>query len=60
MPSDESDPAAASELDAALSELMAQTRKEPVSKELRELAARLEAALNKARIAHDGLSEESC
>ena len=37
------------ELDKALSELLAQTEKEPVSPRLRELAKRLEAALEDAR-----------
>jgi len=37
------------ELDKALAELLEQTRKEPISPRLRELAERLAKALDKAR-----------
>ncbi|MFD1881164.1 hypothetical protein [Paracoccus pacificus] len=59
MPGDEGDPIVATELDAMLSALLIQAKKEPISKELRELAARLEAALQNARTAGNGLVEES-
>lgn len=49
MANGESGPLVDPELDKALSELLAQTEKEPISPRLRELAKRLEAALEDAR-----------
>lgn len=49
MANSESGPVVDPELDKALSELLAQTEKEPISPRLRELAKRLEAALEDAR-----------
>lgn len=45
----ESGPIVDPDLDKALSELLAQTEKEPISPRLRDLAKRLEAALEDAR-----------
>ncbi|RDW12819.1 hypothetical protein [Paracoccus thiocyanatus] len=45
----ESGPVVDPELDKALSELLAQTEREPISPRLRELAKRLETALDDAR-----------
>ncbi len=42
------------ELDKALSELLAQTAREPISPRLRELAQQLEAALRDARQRREG------
>jgi hypothetical protein len=49
MANGESGPIVDPEIDKALSELLAQTEKEPISPRLRELSKRLEAALEDAR-----------
>ncbi|SFY22021.1 hypothetical protein SAMN04244548_03116 [Paracoccus pantotrophus] len=49
MANGESGPIVDPELDKALSELLAQTEREPISPRLRELARRLETALDEAR-----------
>ncbi|REG54134.1 hypothetical protein EQ718_10800 [Paracoccus versutus] len=49
MANGESSPIVDPELDKALSELLAQTEREPISPRLRELARRLETALDEAR-----------
>lgn len=49
MANGESGPVVDPELDKALSELLAQTEKEPISPRLRALAKRLETALEEAR-----------
>lgn len=54
MANSESGPVVDPELDKALSELLAQTEKEPISPRLRELAKRLEVALEDARQRRDG------
>ncbi|WP_323717950.1 hypothetical protein [Paracoccus aminovorans] len=54
MANSESGPVVDPELDKALSELLAQTEKEPISPRLRELAKRLEAALDDARQRRSG------
>ncbi|CAM3188945.1 hypothetical protein SAMN04488021_11177 [Paracoccus aminovorans] len=54
MANSESGPVVDPELDKALSELLAQTEKEPISPRLRELAKRLESALDDARQRRSG------
>lgn len=49
MANSERGPIVDSEIDKVLAELLAQTEKEPISPRLRELAKRLETALDDAR-----------
>ncbi|SEH68062.1 hypothetical protein [Paracoccus alkenifer] len=54
MANSDSGPLVDPELDRALSELLAQTAKEPISPRLRELAHQLELALAQARLRDEG------
>ncbi|QRZ12141.1 hypothetical protein JWJ88_05690 [Paracoccus methylovorus] len=54
----ESGPIVDPDLDKALSELLAQTEKEPISPRLRDLAKRLEAALEDARHRRHGRAKD--
>ncbi len=54
MAKSDSSPLVDPELDRALSELLAQTAKEPISPRLRELAQQLELALAQVRLRHEG------
>ncbi|MBC9247518.1 hypothetical protein H4P12_12550 [Paracoccus sp. 11-3] len=58
MRDNECGPAAMSELDEPLSDLLAQVKKEPISTELQELAARLDAALLTARVTRSAAENE--
>ena len=53
MAKSDSGPLVDPELDRALSELLAQTAKEPISPRLRELAQQLELALAQVRLRHE-------